>query len=286
MGRRRLLENSSIQTAKNSIFPLFSSSPWIVRRRSIDSYRFEIDIQTTAELEHDWLWRAYRWLLQRIPIILCTRNHIFPDGILAPNGVSLLYDVEFQLINFVALLHGCKSRFSCCSCLHVMEFRAGPRPPGGQPPVSQHHPQPHFTAFKLMKDPQLEKVAQKLIRYDGVVPGSNPPLLVQPRDPRNRLFFWREYSSSSSFSSWVQNYEDLQLLDIWAFVKQLTTWRVRNIDRFPLKSSVEESSTCVDIGQLLYISNLLLYLLVLHRYKNNRVHWLYTERKKLWFHST
>lgn len=41
--------------------------------------------------------------------------------------------------------------------------------------------------YKLLSDPCITKGAQKVYRYDGVVPGDTSFTQVIPRDPRNPL---------------------------------------------------------------------------------------------------
>lgn len=65
------------------------------------------------------------------------------------------------------------------------EAQAGASNPSGQPP-----PPPPAAApkqdYKLLMDPCLVKVAQKVYRYNGIVPNepNHPPIIL--KDPRNQ----------------------------------------------------------------------------------------------------
>lgn len=62
---------------------------------------------------------------------------------------------------------------------------------GGGRPSSHHNPHHHHphknVNFKLLSDPFIVKGAQKVYRYNGIVPDDNISPAVQTRDPRSQL---------------------------------------------------------------------------------------------------
>ncbi|XP_014671599.1 PREDICTED: histone-lysine N-methyltransferase SETD1B-like [Priapulus caudatus] len=58
------------------------------------------------------------------------------------------------------------------------------------PPSQEEH---KYKSFKLIADPLLGRGKQKVIRYDGIIPGKVNQPLVDVRDPRSRLTrLWKD----------------------------------------------------------------------------------------------
>lgn len=67
----------------------------------------------------------------------------------------------------------------------------GPPPPHHAP--LSHPPPPKFTSYKLIIDPFIHKdVKEKVVRYDGEIPGDQHSITPTPVDPRKRtLNLWK-----------------------------------------------------------------------------------------------